>query len=85
MARINWKSRAELDQEELAQAEEALRAERNKLLQDSDWTQLADAPITAVEATEWARYRRELRELPENTTNPRKPDWPVPPTNPSRR
>jgi hypothetical protein len=38
----------------------AIRAQRNQLLKDSDWTQLPDAP---VDQTAWAIYRQELRDI----------------------
>lgn len=39
-----------------------LRDHRNKLLAESDWTQLPDAPVTDKQA--WQRYRQALRDLP---------------------
>jgi len=54
----------------------ALRSKRNKLLVESDWTQVADAP---VDQTAWASYRQVLRDLPANTTDPFNPVWPVKP------
>ncbi len=38
-----------------------VRAERNKLLTKSDWTQLVDSP---VDKATWATYRQGLRDLP---------------------
>ncbi len=43
---------------------DSLREKRNAKLQDSDWTQMADAPLTNSKKTEWATYRQQLRELP---------------------
>jgi hypothetical protein len=37
-----------------------VRAERNKLLADCDWTQLPDAP---VDTAAWAVYRQALRDI----------------------
>jgi hypothetical protein len=37
-----------------------IRARRNTLLADCDWTQLPDAP---VDAAAWAVYRQELRDI----------------------
>ena len=53
-----------------------VREERNRLLMQSDWTQIADAPVDAVA---WAEYRQALRDLPANTTDPENPVWPTPP------
>lgn len=39
-----------------------VRAERDRLLSASDWTQVADAP---VDQAAWATYRQALRDLPE--------------------
>jgi len=41
-----------------------MRTVRNGLLQDSDITQLADAPLTDAEKAEWATYRQALRDMP---------------------
>ena len=42
----------------------SLRSQRNKLLADSDWTQLQDAPLTDTQRQAWAAYRQSLRDLP---------------------
>lgn len=59
-----------------ARAFVGLRSERNQRLAESDWTQVADAPVDQVV---WAEYRQALRDLPENTTDPENPVWPTPP------
>ena len=41
-----------------------VRMERNSMLRDTDWTQIADATLGAHTAEEWATYRQELRDLP---------------------
>lgn len=53
-----------------------VRAQRNILLADCDWTQLADAP---VDAAAWATYRQELRNVPEQSGFPTNVTWPTPP------
>ena len=41
------------------------RSERDQLLKDSDWTQLADkGGLADSKVTEWATYRQSLRDLP---------------------
>lgn len=58
---------------------EEIRAERDKLLAESDFTQLADSPFTEQEKAAWATYRQELRDLPNNyepTENPVYPQKP---------
>ena len=56
---------------------EDLRKERNKLLVESDWTQVIDA---AVDQLAWATYRQALRDLPENTADVFNPIYPTKPT-----
>ena len=41
-----------------------VRAERDGMLRNTDWTQIADAALGAHTAEEWATYRQELRDLP---------------------
>jgi hypothetical protein len=53
-----------------------IRAERNKLLVESDWTQLPDAP---VDAAAWATYRQALRDIT-TQANPFTIVWPESPT-----
>ena len=40
---------------------ERMRIQRDKLLVESDWTQVADAP---VDKQAWAEYRQALRDFP---------------------
>ena len=42
---------------------ERMRQERNILLQKSDWTQIADSPLTDAKKAEWATYRQALRDF----------------------
>jgi hypothetical protein len=51
---------------------DVVRAERNKLLADCDWTQLPDAP---VDAAAWATYRQALRDIT-SQANPFNIVWP---------
>ena len=53
-----------------------IRAERNKLLVESDWTQLPDAP---VDAAVWATYRQALRDVT-TQANPFAIVWPESPS-----
>lgn len=57
-----------------------LRADRNKLLTESDWTQAIDSPLTDAQKQAWQTYRSTLRSLPENTIDPRNPTWPEKPS-----
>lgn len=58
---------------------EKIRAERDKLLRDSDWTQMPDAPLDTETRAAWASYRQALRDLPETTTDPAAIEWPAAP------
>lgn len=53
---------------------DALRAERNKRLTASDWTQLNDSPLK--DNQNWLDYRQALRDLPSNTAYPEQVVWP---------
>lgn len=55
---------------------DVIRAERNKLLIESDWTQLPDAP---VDAAAWATHRQALRDVTDQA-NPFAIIWPESPT-----
>jgi len=52
------------------------RAKRDALLSQSDWTQVADAP---VDQAAWATYRQALRDVPEQEGFPSEIAWPVQP------
>jgi hypothetical protein len=56
--------------------EKSVRAKRNELLAQSDYTQLADAPGNA---TAWASYRDALRNLPTRSGFPWTMTWPTKP------
>ena len=51
-----------------------VRKKRDLLLEESDWTQLVDAP---VDRDAWARYRQALRDLPQQEGFPGEVVWPV--------
>ena len=53
-----------------------IRNQRNTKLSESDWTQVADAP---VDKTAWATYRQALRDVTKQTGFPWTIDWPVNP------
>lgn len=64
-----------------AKTAEGHRTTRNKLLADSDWTQMNDSPLTNEEKTAWATYRQELRDISDLDAWPNldDADWPVAP------
>ena len=53
-----------------------IRTERNAKLTESDWTQVADAP---VDQAAWATYRQALRDIPAQSGFPNTVDWPTQP------
>ena len=53
-----------------------VRAERDRLLAQSDWTQIADAP---VDSTVWSVYRQSLRDVPSQAGFPWEVTWPTQP------
>lgn len=64
-----------------AKTAEGHRTTRNKLLADSDWTQMNDSPLSNEDKTSWATYRQELRDMSDLASWPNiaDDDWPVAP------
>ena len=58
------------------QLEADARSQRNRLLSESDWTQVADAP---VDKAAWAAYRQALRDVPQQAGFPVTITWPEKP------
>jgi hypothetical protein len=60
--------------------QEIIRMVRNRLLQESDWTQLPDSPLTDAKRAEWSIYRQALRDItktyPENLLDTEFPNTP---------
>jgi hypothetical protein len=56
-----------------------IRAERNFLLSQSDWTQLADAPLSPEQKQAWTVYRQALRDVPSSFATPEEFVWPTAP------
>lgn len=48
------------------QVKNLIRPSRNKLLAESDWTQLTDSPLDQDTRNAWSVYRQELRDLTNN-------------------
>jgi len=53
---------------------------RKYLLQETDWTQLSDAPLTATEKKMWKKYRQELRDITKQSLDSNMV-WPTRPSN----
>ena len=58
------------------QQEAAVRAQRDKLLADTDWTQTLDAPIDAPTREAMRTYRQALRDVPQQDGFPADVQWP---------
>ena len=54
-----------------------VRAERDRLLTETDWTQAADIPQGTKD--KWAPYRQSLRDVPEQSGFPFEVVWPIKP------
>jgi hypothetical protein len=63
------------------QAMNNVREYRDQLLQESDWTQLPDVPLTTAQVQQWRVYRQALRDYPKqiNVAEWTAPPWPVAP------
>jgi hypothetical protein len=61
----------ELEEVELSEEDQfnrlatLMRFNRTKLLADTDWTVLVDAPLTEEQKQQWLEYRAALRDIPE--------------------
>ena len=58
--------KAKLWKEQPETVKELLRPERDRLLAESDWTQLNDTTISEDKLAAWATYRQDLRDLTDN-------------------
>lgn len=47
-----------------ADIDRGIRNLRTHLLQQSDWTQVADSPLSPTQKAAWATYRQQLRDMP---------------------
>ena len=57
----------------------ALRAERDRLLAETDWVVVKAQEAGEAVPAAWATYRQALRDLPANTSDPANPAWPTKP------
>ena len=56
-----------------------VRGKRDALLRESDWTMVADAPLTSEQIKAYKNYRKALRDLPLTVNNPVNVIFPVTP------
>jgi hypothetical protein len=71
---------ADMDAEAIAAKDteqaKSVRQQRTEKLKDSDWTQVADAP---VDQAAWATYRQALRDITAQSSFPWDIQWPTQP------
>lgn len=58
---------------------EAARRQRQIELNNSDWTQVPDSPLSADSKAAWATYRQALRDITSQAGFPQDIIWPTPP------
>jgi len=58
------------------EAEDAVRNQRNRLLQDTDWMALSDNTMSPA----WASYRQALRDITDQAGFPYAVEWPTKPS-----
>ena len=61
---------AKLNELNNAEPYKLLRVERNKLIAETDWTQLKDIDLDIIRERNWKNYRQALRDLP-SKSNPK--------------
>jgi len=71
-----WTQTWQLQELPEEQASANIRAERNRCLINSDWTQLPDSP---VDSALWLTYRQSLRDITQQTGFPWNINWPIKP------
>ena len=59
---IAWEAEQEASEKDFS----FIRSNRDAKLRDSDWTQVADSPLTDEKKAEWVTYRQTLRDLTKN-------------------
>ena len=66
----------EVTVEDIPMTDEEARTQRDKLLSETDWTQVLDAPIDADTREAYRAYRQALRDIPEQEGFPETITWP---------
>lgn len=57
-----------------------IRLKREPLMNETDWTQMPDAPLTPEKKKEFVYYRQKLRDIPNSYSYPDDVIWPEKPT-----
>ena len=65
--------------EEKDELSQEARAKREKLLLDSDWTDLVHSPLIDEQKEKWEEYRQALRDISKQENFPYKIEWPQKP------
>lgn len=79
-------ARPVMEVRQMTQAEKVdawVRMPRNFDLASSDWTQMADSPLSQEKKAEWAAYRQQLRDLTKVFANVQDPGEVKPPAKPT--
>ncbi len=79
---VRSKTQQEIDAE-IAQQWQTIRSQRDSLLDDTDWTQLPDSPLTEQKKSEFATYRQSLRDITTTYATPSLVVWPTIPSYPA--
>lgn len=66
----------EVTVEEIPMTADEARTQRDKLLAETDWTQVLDAPIDAATREAYRAYRQALRDIPQQEAFPDTITWP---------
>lgn len=76
VATLRTETEIETDRAAALHMPERVRAQRDELLADTDWTQVLDAPIDAQSREAYRVYRQALRDVPEQEGFPAAVVWP---------
>lgn len=66
----------EVTVEDIPMTADEARTQRDKLLEETDWTQVLDAPIDAATREAYRAYRQALRDIPQQEGFPENISWP---------
>jgi hypothetical protein len=69
----------------LPMTESEAREKRDKLLAETDWTQMPDSPLSDEQREAYRIYRQELRDIPSQAGFPASITWPELPTDTKER
>lgn len=70
----NWKIKS--DDDVITEEWNKIREKRNRLLAESDWTQLEDAQVPLDQKHAWKNYRQALRDITKNFEKAENVIWP---------